>query len=242
MTQELGRTVPLDHATLDDVTLVGIDCVDIERIVAVAEICQRHLRFKEVRLFSHLPHDAVGVTPIERLTSKEAYSAFVIKDLYRYISTSHVLMFQWDGFVLNPSGWRDDFLRYDYIGAPWIDDRKEGQNVGNGGFSLRSRRLLEAIATAPGLNVCHPEDVVICRTFGDYLKARGMTFAPEEVARQFSVEGWTWNGEFGFHRANISAWPIEQFVDVERYPKFVAEFRRWFPVLVPPAPSHTLRA
>ena len=33
--------------------------------------------------------------------------------------TPHVLLIQWDGFVVNPSAWSDEFLDFDYVGARW---------------------------------------------------------------------------------------------------------------------------
>ena len=38
--------------------------------------------------------------------------------------------------------WRDEFLEYDYIGAPWNVPAGSRNNIGNGGFSLR-RKFLE---------------------------------------------------------------------------------------------------
>ena len=60
----------------------------------------------------------------------EGYSEFVIRELHKYVDTSHCLLVQWDGYVLNPKSWLPQFLDYDYIGAPW-----NGNVVGNGGFS-----------------------------------------------------------------------------------------------------------
>ena len=56
-----------------------------------------------------------------------------------------MLLIQWDGYVVNPEAWDPAFLGCDYLGAKWYwhDD---GMRVGNGGFSLRSRRLLDALA------------------------------------------------------------------------------------------------
>jgi hypothetical protein len=49
----------------------------------------------------------------------QRYSQIVLKGLYPHVATSHVLVIQWDGYVVNADLWDDDFLRYDYIGAPW---------------------------------------------------------------------------------------------------------------------------
>ena len=106
-----------------------------------------------------------------------------------------------------PSAWTDDFLNYDYIGAPWVaralypgvDPRCR---VGNGGFSLRSRRLQQVLQLAP-VKYHHPEDVAICQVYRPALEALGMKFAPLEVARKFSVELGEINGQFGQHGSGL---------------------------------------
>ncbi len=134
------------------------------------------------------------------LGSKEAYSKFILKELYKYIHTKYVLIVQHDGFVRNPEAWTNEFLDYDYIGATWW--YKDGKNVGNGGFSLRSKKLLELCANLP-TNATHPEDHIICRDMRPYLESKGIKFAPESLANQFSFEGYnqpgTYTNQFGFH-------------------------------------------
>ena len=90
---------------------------------------------------------------------------------------------------------------------------KVGNNahaVGNGGFSLRSRTLLEALQD-PQIVASHPEDTAICRTHREYLeREHGIAFAPATVADQFSFEHVEPRGpSFGFHgQINIT-----RFVD-----------------------------
>lgn len=204
---------------LPQVTLIGIDCVDIERLLHAAEICQRSIRFGDVRMLSSIPHDHSSVVPIAPLNSREAYSSFVIKQINSYVTTPFALVIQYDGFILNPDGWRDEYLDYDYIGAPWTVD--EGLLVGNGGFSLRSKRLLEllqhdeTIADPADLDPNDtPEDWYICAIIRNYLETYGICFAPTELAKQFSLEGdetigVTWTKQFGFHGltwTDISLW------------------------------------
>jgi hypothetical protein len=43
---------------------------------------------------------------------------------------------------VNPAAWDPEFLDWDYIGAKWFW-AEAGKRVGNGGFSLRSYKLLE---------------------------------------------------------------------------------------------------
>ncbi len=145
--------------------------------------------------------DVPGVRVVEvgGLDSLQGYSDFVLRELHRYISTSHALIVQWDGFVLNPDAWDGRFLEYDYIGAIW-PQYPSHISVGNGGFSLRSARLLEACADAAFV-VTYPEDLCICHTNRHLLENHfGLRFPPPEVAQQFSYERGPRIGRpFGIH-------------------------------------------
>ena len=73
--------------TLPQVTLIGIDCVDVERLLHVAEICQRSIQFGDVRMLTSIPHDHPSIVPIAPITSREAYSSFMIKGINSYVDT-----------------------------------------------------------------------------------------------------------------------------------------------------------
>lgn len=186
---------------LNNVTLICVDCVDSNRAIKAIEICERNTRFGAVKLLTSIEMFYLHSIIIPHISSIRDYSRFMIKELHKYITTSHALCIQWDAFILNPDAWDDSWLQYDYIGAPWwFTDNK---NVGNGGFSLRSKKFLEACSTIPGNNI-HPEDISMCRVFRKYLESKGITFAPEEVAAKFAIEGNSkyghkWQGQFGFH-------------------------------------------
>jgi hypothetical protein len=110
-----------------------------------------------------------------------------------------VLIIQSDGYVLDGSAWNDEFLAYDYIGAPWL--YKDHRNVGNGGFSLRSRRLQNILALDNDITITHPEDEVICRLYRLHLEDKyNIKFAPEQLAHRFSFELHPpQHKTFGFH-------------------------------------------
>ena len=124
-----------------------------------------------------------------------------------------VLIFNVDTGIKHNSILR--FMHYDYIGAAWnhypVGDQRVFQ--GNGGFSLRSRRLMEVVATDPAIRRRHPEDRRICRDYRPHLEqAHGIRFAPEDVARRFSIEGYgqtnrTHTTEFGFHGVRVKFAP-----------------------------------
>lgn len=174
------------------------------------DVSMAQIDFAEVLLFTDRepstlglgPTSPIRVIPIAKIQSSEAYSRFMLERLADHIKTSHCLVVQWDGHVIDAQRWQNEFLEYDYIGASWpqFDD---GHDVGNGGFSLRSRRLMETCQSAE-FDVHHPEDVAICRTNRHLLEDRGLSFAPLALADQFSSERASDPGvTFGYHGAFI---------------------------------------
>lgn len=192
------------RSSLPDVTLVAVTSVALRATLDALRASMHQVDFGQVLFLSdRQPSEsepAIVWQRIERLGSRADYSRFMLRDLAQRISTTHALCVQWDGFVVNGSAWDPRFLDYDYIGAPWPHFRDE-HNVGNGGFSLRSRRLLEACRDLPFDGV-QSEDIVIARLCRPKLEEQGIRFAPESVARRFAYERFSHTGrEFGFHGA-----------------------------------------
>jgi hypothetical protein len=180
-------------------TLVCADCSNHELAAdAIARTLAR-CSFERALFFTDAAIEVPGAETVRiaPLRSVQDYSRFLMKDLYAHVQTAHVLVIQYDGYVLDARRWLPEFQDYDYIGARW-----PGQGpfqVGNGGFSLRSRRLLEALQD-PALRVQTPEDVAICRGHRPLLEARGLRFAPPALAERFSFEALPPAAPtFGFH-------------------------------------------
>lgn len=191
---------------LPRVTVAIVDCVAFKPASRVLQHCINVCEFGAAKFFTHFdPQGNFYVVPIEKIDSKKAYSHFLVKKLADYLTTDFVLIVQTDGFIVNTEKWTDLFLQYDYIGSPWHQSQiMPGMNpehrVGNGGFSLRSRRLQEFLRDDPNIVETHPEDVIICQTYRSYLEANGFKFAPVELAHQFSCENYLWNSAFGQHQ------------------------------------------
>ncbi len=144
--------------------------------------------------------------------------------LPKTVDTDFNLVVQADGYAVNYQAWTDQFLQYDYIGASWPHE-STGRDVGNGGFSLRSKKLYRAmldlrrrytlerlIQGLQTIDICAdkflgysiPEDNLICKIYRPILEQQyGIRFAPAELADRFSIEtnaGSPWFGSsFGFH-------------------------------------------
>lgn len=183
---------------LKDITLVCIDTVDPLRTVPAFEHTLNLCSFPFVKLFTNTnsyPVKGVEIVFCNNIRSFDDYSRFCVRDLAACVDTPFCLIIQYDGYVINPSAWTDDFFNYDYIGAVW---HHINNNVGNGGFSLRSKKLLH---TGTELNISNynPEDFCICVTHRKFFEEHGCVFAPQNIANRFSVENISYQGSFGFH-------------------------------------------
>jgi len=196
---------------LSNVTLIIIDCVDIDRCVIPIHKSTENIMFGDIVLLTsirkHIDINA-RVVYIDKLTNVNEYSNFVIKNLSDYVNTDFVLITQWDGYVVDSSKWTDEFFGCDYIGAPWP---WEDGLVGNGGFSLRSKKLLEFCKIngdymiGKGLDVDQlNEDHVLTNVNRNYLLENGFNIASLELAQRFSSEGTMYDGAFGWHGAGCN--------------------------------------
>ena len=195
-------TPPKPH--LHNVSLVCVETRYPQLARFSLDRCLAGASFKQCLLLTpqrfDLP-DYIEQRAIAPIDSVEAYSAFMLRDLGRYFDGDFVLVVQWDSFILDGQLWDPAYLAYDYIGAPW-SHRPLAVAVGNGGFSLRSRRLVDLLATMD-FDVVHPEDAVICELRREELETRGIRFAPRAVADRFAMEMIEPKSPtFGFHGFN----------------------------------------
>ena len=187
---------------LDNLTLFCLDTRSPDLAVWAIEQCHRHARFAKTVLMTHLPalrnwKPGICYEQAPEIRSIADYSMAILTCMLPHIEGSHALVIQWDGFIIHPERWTPEFLNYDYIGAVW--PQHPDTPVGNGGFSLRSRRLLEALRDG-AFNQTPPEDECIAIENRDFLETKHhIRFAPADVAERFSTERTAWQPSFGFH-------------------------------------------
>lgn len=200
---------------IPSITLVSVACTKVPETIEAIRKCQAQMTFNKSMLFTHEDVQAEGieVINIEKLDYK-GYNEFVAMKLWQYIGTDYALVVQNDSWILDGTKWRDEWFYWDYIGAGWPPNMhftKSGQEVrvGNGGFSLRSRKLLRAPTilelpfTDMGTGFPH-EDGMLSVHYRDELEQHGIIYAPIDEAVKFSREldipELTDKSTFGFHK------------------------------------------
>ncbi len=205
---------------LPSVTLFCADCVDIQRAIVIVERCKSLCNFGAVKLLTSLPTEYPHIE-IPRLGSLVEYSLFMLKRAVAYIDTPHALVVQHDGFIINADAWNPEWLKYDYMGPLFLQEHVGEHRVGSGGFSLRSKALMEFVAkrapswdgtpestTRAQAHVGSYEDGFISHTLRADLKGAGFKFATLADAAKFAQGGYPERSDsrefyverpFGFH-------------------------------------------
>jgi len=220
---------------LSRVTLVAVD--NTPRVVGTIKAiytCVEQANFGSIKLITSkeikdqyqdsLLEDGIVVEEmLFPITNIDEYSKYCLYELYKHVDKDYCLMVHDHAFIINPDAWSDEFYEYDYIGAPWpyqensyLSPFGEHIRVGNGGFSLRSKKLLEVplkreipFDCTTGDFYKHfnannfAEDGNICVHNRHMFIEEGCKFPPIEVAARFSYETAVPENQgltpFGFH-------------------------------------------
>lgn len=174
---------------LPQVTLICLTNKDFEGHKHAMDVSQIGIEFGAVKLIWD-----------EKCNSIDEWNRKIIYELHNYVQTEYAMLVHADGYIINPESWREEFLRYDFIGAPWPlpQDSFSYRNpdgdiirVGNS-VSIRSKKIME-LPSKLGLE-WKPyygntnEDGFLCVHNRKILESHGCRFAPLEVAKYFSRE------------------------------------------------------
>ena len=103
----------------------------------------------------------------------------------------------------------NDFLQYDYVGAPWIN-----KLVGNGGLSLRKKSKMIEITEKVNSQFTDNEDNYFC-----YQQIVQLNRPLFEEAQRFSVETIFHEKSFGIHACWKHLNKYELGFLIEKYPE-----------------------
>ena len=126
------------------------------------------------------------------------------------LGCNHSFIFQVDTVLLKDN--IDDFLEYDYIGAPWCVKWLGILEIGNGGLSLRNvQKMYDIVKNYPrktitnfGERYLQNEDIY----FSFYIKTIEGTNIPSiDTAKKFAVETIYHDDTCGLHQPHIDKFP-----------------------------------
>lgn len=204
---------------IPDVTLIAISSAYNKETIKALEICSENINFGKINFLSNLKPENLPKNMeyfhSPEIKSIDDYNEFIFKNLGDYVKTSHCLLIQYHAYICDYSSWNNNWLLYDYIGAPWgivngayMANDGTRSRVGNGGFSLRSKKILDIpkqnnweLRSEQGWK---NEDGNICCYYKKELLDLGIKYAPVEVAASFSYENPVPENygipSFGFHK------------------------------------------
>jgi hypothetical protein len=193
---------------LPDVTLIMIETMEHQLAKLAVEDSLHDVRFGDAIFFTDQNEPVPGcrMVHVPNWPTKLEWSQFSWFGVTPHVRTSHMLYVQWDSWVVDTVMWRDYFLDYDYVGAPW--PWHPDKRVGNGGFSLRSTALMRYLRDHRDRFPCTTsiDDDLLCRSYRPALEDVGFTWAPERVAEEFAFEcAKPSHASFGFHA--MFNWP-----------------------------------
>jgi hypothetical protein len=105
-----------------------------------------------------------------------SYSKFLSSlKFWNLFSGNKILIYQEDSCIFKNN--IDDFIEWDYIGASWPpQDNTNSKNVGNGGFSLRTKKcMIDVINTISIFDTNYSDNTLA------YMKRSGINIPPEDV-------------------------------------------------------------
>lgn len=184
-----------------NVTLLCVNGVRPDIGVKALRYSSREFNFAKKLILSHIEPNNLGDDVEFKKTVELTHnltSLMTLKGINEVVDTEFCLCIHDDGFIINPHLWTDEFLEYDYIGAPW-----PGKEVGNGGFCWKSKKFIELCQNIPW-NGEH-DDWLVSVTHKNYFEENGCKYAPFDLARRFSLESkiagyeYDLNNCFGFH-------------------------------------------
>ena len=219
---------------LPNVTLLAATSSEMDEAQVSMRISLQNIEFGAAKLLCTTApkqkYPDIEYVSIPPLNSVDDYNEIIFQDLHKYFETSHCLIVQSDSFVVNSNLWKEEFLEFDYIGAPWSNKIQlnpnlvlhlEKNTVGNGGFSLRSHKLAKTTAKIDFNSLKFPlksEDIIICHYLYKEMLNNGIRFAPPELAAQFSMEnvnhlyGQDVNSVFGFHGKHLREYFLKKYI------------------------------
>lgn len=143
-------------------------------------------------------------TPYENL-NQSTYSKFLSTiEFWNFFEGEKILIYQEDSIIFKSN--INDFMHWDYIGAPWPKNQNDNINcVGNGGFSLRTKQCMIDVIKKISL-----ENTIFESSTLNFMKNCKMVLGPEDVYFSLNMIRYNigkvsdWDSAYKFSSESIS--------------------------------------
>lgn len=174
------------------------------------------------------------------ITQNEYNNMLMTTDFWDLLVGEKILLYQEDTLIFNSN--IQNFMDYDYVGAPFHGDCVKPINIGNGGLTLRTRSIMKEILRRSNPSdfkthstivsnykrrsklALYPEDVYFAQTMQNLGIGK---VCPYDLARNFSSEQVFTDGCFGTHCLWICNRNWQDYIN------------KYFASIIPEQPSST---
>lgn len=119
---------------------------------------------------------------IDNLSQTEYSELLTTKYFWNLFNGEKLLITQEDSYIFNSN--IDNFLYFDYVGAPWLPHQNDTPNkVGNGGFSLRSKSVMLKV-----IERISPVETEYNTSTKNYMNGVNLSFPPEDVYFSLNIQ------------------------------------------------------
>jgi hypothetical protein len=189
---------------LDNISLIALTSIRLEETIKALEYSSKDIEFASIKLISDRKpetlSDKISHEFCPKMSNIDEWNYAAIYELPKHVETEFCILIHDNGFIVNVDSWKDEFLEYDYLGAPWplptdnFSYRDINGNIirqGNS-VSLRSKKLLDVpikynLEWKPFHGFTN-EDGFICVNYRHVYLEDGCKFGDIDIAKYFSRE------------------------------------------------------
>jgi 3,5-epimerase/4-reductase len=170
------NAVLIEFRVLDNLYFVIRNCMSkLKDKVFYTVVCSND-NYEQICTINSMLNNSLSIIKLDLISPDvNLYNNLLLsKSFWEILKGEYVLVYQDDTCIFKDN--IEDFLIYDYIGAPWPPSQEENKNnVGNGGFSLRNRRkMIDALNFSIS-------DLKLSENCKGYIKDVGLQLPPEDV-------------------------------------------------------------
>ena len=171
------NAVMIEFRVLDNIEFIIRNCMlKLKNRCIYTVVCGNN-NFEQIKDINKNLDNRLHVIKLDynNITINQYSNILTTSTFWENLKGSYILLYQEDSIIFKSN--IEDFIRFDYIGAPWPKTQNDNINlVGNGGFSLRNKQIM--------IDICkkyNPLFYTYNSSTIEYMKSCNLVFPPEDV-------------------------------------------------------------